>query len=247
MKVQLTYTLSFETASHVGAGLGFARMVDELVVRAGPARGQGSRLPYVPGTTLKGRVRREVERLAAALQLRTHSRAPGGRVCKDAACLSCRLFGSTFRQGSLYFSEAFLDPALVRAPSSDRFALAQVRAGTRVERATRCVERKLLFSRENAGAGLVFQASVQGYLDPRPGQESKLPLELWLLLAGLRSLEKVGGGRTRGLGRCDIQLVSLEVDGALVSTAFEELFGLDEDERDELILGVLDYAEADCS
>ena len=52
-RIDLTYRIHVLTAMHIGTGMGFARMIDDLMVRAGPARGDGTRLPYIPGSSLK--------------------------------------------------------------------------------------------------------------------------------------------------------------------------------------------------
>ncbi|MEZ4837187.1 MAG: RAMP superfamily CRISPR-associated protein [Caldilineaceae bacterium] len=49
--VQLSYTIAFDTAYHIGSGYGLAGLIDAGIVR----RRDGS--VYVPGSSLKGRLR----------------------------------------------------------------------------------------------------------------------------------------------------------------------------------------------
>lgn len=100
---QYTYTLEFRAPLSIFTGLGIAGLVDRTVVR------RGAGLPYVPGSTVKGRLRFFAERM-----LRSH--APDGLWChglgephcKDvqSACTVCRLFGNPAIPGLLRVGEA---------------------------------------------------------------------------------------------------------------------------------------------
>jgi CRISPR/Cas system CSM-associated protein Csm3 (group 7 of RAMP superfamily) len=98
-----TYTLEFRAPLSIFTGLGIAGLVDRTVVR------RAAGLPYVPGSTVKGRLRFFAERM-----LRSH--APDGLWChglgephcKDlqSACTVCRLFGNPAIPGLLRVGEA---------------------------------------------------------------------------------------------------------------------------------------------
>jgi len=203
--------------------MGFTKMVDETICRAGPALGGRARLPCVPGSSVKGKVRSRCEALANSLGLRLCEK--GERVCKQSPCIICRLFGSAYNPGRLRFSDAlliepwrrFARPEFGREAETarDPFILSSVRMGNKLERATRTVEQDLLFSLEHTANRLQFGGSIQGYLDDRTfaGDALTLPVEAWLLIVGLRLVDKLGGGRSRGLGRCCIMISSLTLDG----------------------------------
>lgn len=66
--------------------------------------------PGIPATTLKGCARREVERLAASLNLPVC--AEGARcelVSSDSPCVVCTLFGNRLTEGRLYFVDLIAD------------------------------------------------------------------------------------------------------------------------------------------
>jgi CRISPR/Cas system CSM-associated protein Csm3 (group 7 of RAMP superfamily) len=221
--LELSYRLDFATSLHVGTGMGFTKMVDDTICRAGPALGRGAQLPCVPGSSMKGKVRSRCEALARSLGLRLCEK--GERVCKQRPCIICRLFGSAYTPGRLRFSDALLTEPWCRLArpefghevetARNPFILSSVRMGNKLERATRTVEQDLLFSLEYTADRLQFGGSIQGYLDDRTfaGDSLTLPVEAWLLLVGLQLVDKLGGGRSRGLGRCRITLSSLTIDG----------------------------------
>lgn len=86
------YTLTFRAPVSIFTGLGSAGLVDRTVVR------DADDLPYIPGSSVKGRLRFFAERLLSS------GSPPGGYrlhrqnqpICKvvDSACTICRLFGN---------------------------------------------------------------------------------------------------------------------------------------------------------
>lgn len=86
-----TYTFELRASLSIFTGLGIAGLVDRTVVRGSDG------LPYVPGSTVKGRLRFFAERM-----LRSHvpdglwCHGLGEPHCKDRqnACTVCRLFGN---------------------------------------------------------------------------------------------------------------------------------------------------------
>lgn len=105
----LSYTLRFETPVAVMTGLGIAGLVDRTVVR------DDHGLPYVPGSTVKGRLRFFAERVLWSGRppepYGVHER--GGPECKvpASACTLCRLFGGRGVPGLLRVGPAHLaDP-----------------------------------------------------------------------------------------------------------------------------------------
>ena len=138
--------------------------------------------------------------------------------------MQCRLFGSTFTPSGLRFSEAHLIPDLNYEFShegenrqEDRFMSEQVRAGIQMQRASRTVEQGHLFSIEHTDANLIFEGSITGFINNRTqaGVPPSFPAELWMLIASLRMVDKLGGQKSRGLGRCKFEPTLLKVDGNL--------------------------------
>jgi len=113
--MSLVYSLEFRSAFSVFTGLGVAGLVDRTVVRT------ASHLPYVPGSTVKGRWRWTAERLLRGAG-RDHSghgmwvHPLGASHCKDRqnACTVCRLFGNPAIPSTLQVGDA-LPAAELRA------------------------------------------------------------------------------------------------------------------------------------
>jgi CRISPR/Cas system CSM-associated protein Csm3 (group 7 of RAMP superfamily) len=89
---QLFYSLTFRSPVSVFTGLGIAGFVDRTVIR------DARQLPYIPGSTVKGRLRFFAERVL-------NTNPPTGTYCihatdhphcklLDTACTLCRLFGN---------------------------------------------------------------------------------------------------------------------------------------------------------
>jgi CRISPR/Cas system CSM-associated protein Csm3 (group 7 of RAMP superfamily) len=102
--VVYTYSLTFRAPVGVFSGLGVAGLVDRTMVR--DARG----LPYIPGSSVKGRLRFFAERL-----LRSGTPLDGYRlhadtqpICKEVAqaCTLCHLFGNPAIPGLLRVGQA---------------------------------------------------------------------------------------------------------------------------------------------
>jgi CRISPR/Cas system CSM-associated protein Csm3 (group 7 of RAMP superfamily) len=219
--IELTYQIHLKTSLHIGTGIGFARMVDDTVVRAGAAKADGVRLPYIPGSSIKGKLRSRCEAVTNTLGLKMC----GERKCKSNPCIICRLFGSRYNPCHLHFSDAHLvsEWQSVGKPSGDEsergttpapFALSTVRTGNKLERATRAVESNFLFSIEHAADNLIYEGSITGQVNAREiaGMETGLPVEGWVMVVGLQALDKIGGLRSRGAGRCRITITKLVVD-----------------------------------
>lgn len=236
VEVNLSYYIDLYTGAHIGTGMGFAKMVDETVYRAGKGKGGGVRLPYIPGSSLKGKVKSRCEALAKRLNIRICNE----RKCKHDLCLLCRLFGSTFVPGSIHFSDAILVQEwkdIARRDIHDPFELSIIRTGNKLERATRTTEQDFLFSYEQTSDGLRFQGSIEGEVNTRPQEDilKELPLELWILIVGLQSVDKIGGGRSHGLGRCSIRVNNINGKDYRYNQLLE-LLG-----QDEYPLGLSEY------
>jgi CRISPR/Cas system CSM-associated protein Csm3 (group 7 of RAMP superfamily) len=246
-QLEVDYRVNLSTALHIGTGTGFVRMIDDLFVRAGPAKGEGARLPCIPGSSIKGKSRSRCEAIAKMLNLRICGDS-AERKCKKNPCILCRIFGSTFNQGTLHFSDALLAQEFTKLATprrgesrSDPFVLSIVRAGNQVERATRTVEPDFLFSMENTAEELQFTGSVIGAIESQHTDEinAPLPLEAWLLIVGLRAVDKIGGLRSRGLGRCRITLTKLIVDDKKEQDLASDLSNLLS--REDYLLGLSEY------
>lgn len=236
-KVDLIYHIDLHTGIHIGSGLGFAKMVDETICRAGSAKGDGAKLPYVPGSSVKGKVKSRCESLANRLNIRVCK----DRKCKQNLCVICRLFGSPFTPGGLRFSDAILVKDWENIADhriQDPFELSIIRTGNKLERATRTTEQDFLFSYEQTADGLRFEGAITGEVNILPQDAklySQLSMEIWLLIVGLQLVDKIGGGRSHGLGRCSINVDKINGND-LQQNQILNLLG-----QDEYPLGLSEY------
>ncbi len=172
--------------------------------------------PFVPGSQMKGALRHQCERLATALGVETvdpHAGAEASdrnlvkhfRPLANSGLLIDRLFGSRY-QGECVFVTNALPPE--RTPQDTT----AVPARTAIDRITGTVREQHLFTTETVEAGIDLHGSIRarhpaGVLTPEDGQG--FPYEYALLVAGLLTLETLGGDKSVGMGRCAIEVESL--------------------------------------
>ena len=170
--------------------------------------------PFIPGGTLKGALRIEVERIVRGVRPARACSAAAGEAdwCVSATrqigaagaaagsttastlpagtCWVCRLFGAPWLASHLQVADLPVDPATWLGPF-------QVREGIAVDRDTDTGRRGLGYDYEVVPAGTEFDCQLRADTDD--------PRLLGMLALGLRPLEEgllaLGGGRSRGLGR----------------------------------------------
>lgn len=183
--------------------------------------------PYVPGSSLKGRVRTEAERIA---------RQKGMNVCKppdvknmcgslkrnpDDFCICCRIFG-TAGDISVASKVKFRDAY----PMSKVETLLE-RAGIAIDRDKGSVARGALYTIQAVPAGVHFSLEIVC--------ENMSEDELRLLKAALKSVEDsaLGGSSTRGFGKVKIKIdaVSERTAGFYLGEEEEKVLSGDELQR----------------
>ena len=194
----------------VGSGLSRGT-IDRAILRRG-------KLPYIPGSLLKGNLRHQCERIAATL---------GFEVCdphvldfehldslcplKESRYIVDRIFGTRFEGDCLYVEDAIWPPEI----QEKFYEPAQIIAFTRVhiDRATGSAKDGHLFHSEYVEpTDSPFIGTIEAY--HRDGQvtvaeEFQLPFEYSLLLTGLQSLERLGSDRSTGKGELRIKIRSV--------------------------------------
>ena len=195
--VQIKVTVIMETPFSIGAGTLPGSLADKGLVR------DRHGWPLLPGSSLKGVLRHQTERLARRL---THDvtlcQAPSPeRMCQstryDDLCLLCRIFGSPWYPAPLQFDDLELTgPADVIEMLKDMAQpsfVTERRYGVAVSRRRRVAEDQLLYNREVflPGVPLEFSGAIVGRVE-----QSGLAL-LW---AAARTLHNLGGARSGGLG-----------------------------------------------
>jgi len=210
---------------HIGTG--YARgLINRTVVRGRDG------LVYVPGSVLKGKARDACAALAG-LYLTEKCRAPHPQaMTKDdhyKTCVICRIFGAPGQSSSLRWHAAQLSRDWREALQPTRkehavFGQTTTRTQVQLSRTRGMAAEAHLFTSELAVEGLTFVAEplLTGRLSLKPSTFSDEPdvfYELILLLSGLKLIATLGGGASRGAGRCEVDLSAarLKINGREVS------------------------------
>jgi len=180
--------------------------------------------PYVPGSALKGKLRHIYEQVARGLWAEQgrdwphdcHAPTPDAMCQRDPGdatsfCPVCRVFGAPWLPSRIVCEDLTLhEPAYLREerrraePNPLPTAL---RHGVSLSRRRRVAEEARLYTTEvwMPGAKPAFRGKIRGDV----GQK-----DLALLSVALDNLTALGGGKTGGLGWCEIeQVVSVFEDG----------------------------------
>ncbi|MBE3558154.1 MAG: hypothetical protein IMW89_02890 [Ktedonobacteraceae bacterium] len=227
-RIHLEYTLTFDTLFHCGTGIR-SGLIDRTVVR------DSKGYLYVPGSTFKGVLRERCEQLARFHQEGEPVRSPhdaeralqefrGGR-----PTLITRIFGSQLSPGHLFFDDArqidLEQHNSEEQADKSKYKGLQVDVYTQVRmaRPTRTAVAGALYTSEFGTQGMVFNGEIHGWLacfsvdsslHPVFAQADPVPTySLLLLLAGLRLVDRLGGNKSTGKGRCKCEIVRLEING----------------------------------
>lgn len=233
--------LTIETQGPLALNTGFRR---GLIHRSVERDAEG--LAYIPASSLKGRVRQACERVArqAGLYVCQAPRPDGMCSAHDQTCLVCRVFGTPGRGSKLNWRDARLSTNYQSVFAGGAAKLeAQFYARTQVQlsRALGTAAPDHLFTSEFAVENLRFESAITGWMEITPiaGNDLTGGYELLLLLAGLRLVNTLGSGSSRGAGHCIIHLpeqVIVEERPIKVKEVFEflDLLGeFDEEARDD--------------
>ncbi|MEW9534162.1 RAMP superfamily CRISPR-associated protein [Microbispora sp. NPDC049125] len=202
----------------IGTGTGIRGYADRLVQRDTPEDGGAPAAPIVPAKTLIGVWRDSCELAAHALD--------GGRPGAWHAWVGF-LFGGQYgpdddpvRPAALSLEGALRLPgrlpALLRARPRVAWAATFRKPGVTIDPVTGTAEaRKLRFEEmSRAGVTLTGQAALKGGDELDPAQRDAA---LALLAAGARLLDRVGGKRRRGAGRCRLTIRGITPDFAVLA------------------------------
>lgn len=196
---QIKLTAVVDTALCVGAGGSTGSLADKPIVR----RADGRLL--IPGSQLKGRLRHECEKLARGLgwqifespnprRLAPRNQDEGGHFVQEDGyigyhCLISRIFGNPALPSRIIVEDLIcsLDPS----------ELPEVlRPGVSINRSRHTAEDQRLYYLETSPANAA-QLEFSGDLYLQPGLP---PGSKALILAGLRHIYALGGGKSAGLG-----------------------------------------------
>ena len=185
------------TPLHIGSGRGEIereeRGIDLPVIR--DVRG----VPYVPGSSIKGRVRAEAERIARSMGYEVCEAPNPDNMCgskvdsEERLCIICKIFGTAgkkfARASKVKFRDAFPLGEVERE---------EVRTGVSLDRETGAVYKGMLYTVEAVPAGTRFGLEVVA--------DNLTDEELRILNAAFKSVEDtcLGGQSSRGFGKVKI-------------------------------------------
>lgn len=210
--------LTMESDWHVGSGMGRPGQVDRLISR------DADDLPFVPAKTLRGIWRDACERLCRGLD--------DGKVGAWSRLVDL-LFGSQPALGPNDPTGRHGDPAevplesaveirsaqipsplrehLVRADRRLRQTLTFLKPGVRIDRRSGSAQADFLRFEEVARKGTTLEAECRLPIrDP-----STRELASALLVASAKLVERLGGKRRRGSGRCRLEILGADTEHAI--------------------------------
>lgn len=227
LRVEIDLRVVFSTPLSIGSGAMADSLADKPIVK------DATRLPVIPASTLKGRLRHECERIVRALtgdeNAVCHGPAPVAMCPLDPlrldkgkeACPVCQIFGSPWRPSALQFSDLHWE--LAEELETEPLPKTTLRYGVSIRRARRVAEPERLFTIETFAPTreTAFTGRIVGYL---PDDDYERYWRVGLIVGGLRAITSLGGGRSRGLGWCRIEVTAYDVlDGDRLSIEDERL------------------------
>ena len=206
-RLDLCYEIVWNGRWHVGSGYQSA-VADRLLRRMEGV----NRDPFVPGSQLKGLLRHQCERLALALgfeAINPHAVTPEDEKAlvthfaplTNSKLIVDRLFGNRYQGQCLFVTNA--TPVL-----SDGEKTTSVQTRTAMDRVTGTVREQHLFTTELVEDKINLRGKIRGRhpAGVLTQDEGGFPYEYALLVAGILSLETLGGDKSTGLGRCEVKL-----------------------------------------
>lgn len=170
--------------------------------------------PYLPASTVRGRLRAHLERLLRAYNEPVCTPPRPSRMCPHAGlkdvpngyCLACSLFGSPWREAAVLCSDFRVVNGHFDGETGDAWkGLMVLRTGVGIGRKLGSVREERLFFTEAvppmAGQGaLRFIGEIEARAD-RP--------EIGWLVAAMALVTHLGGQKARGLGRVSMRVCSV--------------------------------------
>ena len=222
-RIQIDYSLTFTTPFHFGTGLREG-LIDRSVRR------NADGYLYMPGSTLKGLIRENCERLARLFDPhneqidRIASPHDAENALRDLydpqnTTVISEIFGSQCRPGLLFFDDAQQSKEDLKLyysqdKSEQKGKYRNIQTDTytqvRLDRITRTSVAGALYTSEFGLRNLAFHGSISGWLPHTPitGLDG-ISHALLLLLAGLLMVDRIGGNKSTGKGACTLEITRI--------------------------------------
>ena len=217
---KLIATVKLKNGLHIGTGEKGGGRGDSTPVMTSLSSG----LPYVPGSSLKGKMRHMLE-----ITFGRAEKKDNGSPCCCGKCQICLLFGSgsadkTFEPSRLIFRDSF--PTEDTEKFLEKFGL-EKKPGVRIDRETGKAAGKALFPMDRVPEDCEFDMEVSIRVFDGDNLDS---IKKWLAM-GLYLMEQdaLGGGGTRGSGQIEFNNIKFN------NEAFAETWRQDcIDKKDEI-------------
>lgn len=197
--VEIKYSLIFRTPVSIFSGLAIAGLVDRMVMR------NYEGLPYLPGSSVKGRWRFFAERLLRSDDVPEGLRIHGTKepLCKDVvnACTLCKLFGNSAIPAMIQVGQAELDNSqrplfltlLERNHNPVVYPDTEIRPGIAISRTRRTTLEDHLFFDEAVPSSVTFSGKVRV-------NDAVVAVEKQFLSISGRLVDRIGGRKAIGRG-----------------------------------------------
>jgi len=248
-RVKIDYELTFKTPFHFGTGIR-AGLIDRTIVRDGDGYlyVPGSTFKGVLRERCEqlARLFEELDEDMRDLIASPHDENVALRGLGQKITMITRIFGWQNHPGRLYFEDAHqtieakreYDEEAQNAEKGKRendnledgkgkYLNIQTDLYTqvRLDRLTRTAVKGALYTSEFGIRDLAFQGSITGWLECTPIQlpvDTSPTYSLLLLLAGLHMVDRLGGNKSTGKGKCSCDVTQVVINGEQV--AREEWF-----------------------
>ncbi|MDY6969746.1 MAG: type III-A CRISPR-associated RAMP protein Csm3 [Spirochaetota bacterium] len=215
---QITGKIHIITGLHIGSGKDMVEIggVDNPIIR-NPLDGD----PYIPGSSLKGKMRSLLE-----LSRENGPNSEGPCNCKDPECSICRVFGNTNPESNVgstrsIFHDLFLSKESTKMLKEKDILAVEVKSETAIDRLKGTAKTGSLRTTERVIAGLEFDLEISLRIFENDGDSS-----IELLKDGLKLVKNdaLGGSTSRGYGRVEFR--DLKIDGKPFSLGAENVEGV---------------------
>lgn len=219
--IDIQYRVHFLAPFHLGTGVANG-LLDHGIARQASASDEEDGLLYIPASTLKGIIRDQCEQVATLAGFPQRDPHQRGTIVQSMTEHPVDLvFGTRRHPGSIWFNDGRLTPEQ-RELLADARARAAPPIGWQSTHRTRVALSRLrgtaltgrLFNLELGLPGMKFDARIRGHARgmPIPGAEELATTSTLLLVAGLLMVDRIGGQKSAGGGRCEIEITSLQID-----------------------------------
>lgn len=198
-EIHIDFQLNMLGNWHSGSGEG-GLLADRLLRRDCINR------PYIPASTLRGVVREQCELISRSLG----KTPPSDPHVDDVNTFLPKnmtnslvdiLFGTKYIESSLYFRDAKANEQFLPVTSISR---------TSLYRSLNTSKEKHLFQTEYASSIELFSTISGWHKDLLVPEEDSLPFGYILLILGLNSIQRLGGDKSTGKGRCSVKLNQIQ-------------------------------------